>query len=63
MPNANCAASTARRKRIKSALERLAIDPYAPGMDVKKLSGREEEYRLRVLVTVIDVGHRRNVHR
>lgn len=66
----------AAKQRIKAAVEKLARDPYAPGLDVKKLRG-SSSYRLRVgdyrvvyeidnavvTITVIDVDHRRNVYR
>ncbi|UCM89399.1 type II toxin-antitoxin system RelE family toxin [Streptomyces marincola] len=67
----------ATKRRIKAALDKLARDPYAPALDIKKLRGRDEEYRLRVgdyrvvygianavlTITVIDVDHRRDIYR
>lgn len=66
----------ATKNRVKAALERLAHDPYAAGLGVKKLRG-SSSYRLRVgdyrvvyeiandvlTITVIDVDHRRDVYR
>ncbi len=61
--------------RIVKAVEQLAQDPYPAG--VKKLIGSERTYRLRVgmyrvvytieadvlVITVIRVGHRKDVYR
>jgi mRNA interferase RelE/StbE len=63
------------RRRIVGALERLAVDPTRSA-NVKALSGRAE-YRLRVgdyrvlyvlrrerlVVLVVEVGHRREIYR
>lgn len=62
--------------RILAALKKLGNDPFAAGADVKKMTG-SSAYRLRVgdyrvvyevrqrevLVTVIEIGHRRDVYR
>ncbi|MBW1603652.1 type II toxin-antitoxin system RelE/ParE family toxin [Streptomyces sp. JJ66] len=64
------------KRRLRMALEKLTQDPFAPGLDVKKLRGAPS-YRLRVgdyrvvyeidnavvTITVIEVDHRRNVYR
>ncbi|PSR67985.1 plasmid stabilization protein [Nocardia sp. MDA0666] len=63
--------------RILTALTALGEDPYAPGLDVKKLSGHEGLYRLRVgrfrvayridngvlVILVVKVGWRRDAYR
>ncbi|MFJ9697675.1 type II toxin-antitoxin system RelE/ParE family toxin [Kitasatospora sp. NPDC101183] len=63
--------------RILTALTALGDDPFADGPDVKKLTGNDDLYRLRVgdyravyqlrgdvlLVLVVHVGHRREVYR
>ncbi|MEV0641914.1 type II toxin-antitoxin system RelE/ParE family toxin [Streptomyces sp. NPDC050619] len=63
--------------RILHALSRLGDDPYRDDADVKKLSGRDELYRLRVgayriaymiddgklVILVVEVGHRRDIYR
>ncbi|MDC0834298.1 RelE/StbE replicon stabilization toxin [Geitlerinema sp. FC II] len=63
------------RNRILKKLEALAIDPRPLG--VKKLSGEEETYRVRVgdyriiyqifdrilRVSVIQIGHRREIYK
>jgi mRNA interferase RelE/StbE len=70
-------ASIARRdrERIYQRLDQLALDPYATA-NVKKLQG-EENFRLRIgdyrilyliedaklVIVVVDVGHRREVYR
>jgi mRNA interferase RelE/StbE len=62
------------QRRVLARLERLAVNPRAPGCE--KLAGKDE-YRVRVgdyriiytihdeklIVIVIDVGHRREVYR
>lgn len=62
--------------RVLKAVERLAADPFAPGLDVKRLTAREG-YRLRVgdlrvlylierdevVVVVTDVANRREAYR
>ena len=63
------------QKRVRSALEDLAVDPFAAGKDVKKLKG-QHSYRLRVgsyrviydihsgtlTVLVLEVGHRQGIY-
>ncbi|MFJ5030712.1 type II toxin-antitoxin system RelE/ParE family toxin [Streptomyces sp. NPDC088560] len=63
--------------RILHALSRLGDDPYREDADVKKLSGRDDLYRLRVgtyriaymiddgklVILVVEVGHRREIYR
>ena len=63
--------------RILTALTALGDDPYAPGLDVKKLTGRDDLYRLRIgrfrvayridngilVILVVKVGWRRDVYR
>ncbi len=62
------------RKRIQTAIDKLATDPFPPG--VKKLQG-DDAYRIRVgdyrviydvqrgrlTVLVIRIGHRREIYR
>ncbi|MER5793014.1 type II toxin-antitoxin system RelE/ParE family toxin [Streptomyces sp. NPDC001980] len=63
--------------RILHALSRLGDDPYRDDADVKKLSGHDDLYRLRVgvyriayliddgklVILVVEVGHRREIYR
>ena len=62
------------RERIADAIRRLADEPRPPG--VKKLSGRDAwrirvgDYRIlyeiydeRLVILVVDIGHRREVYR
>ena len=63
--------------RILHALSRLGDDPYREDADVKKLSGHDRLYRLRVgvyriaymiddgklVILVVEVGHRREIYR
>ncbi|MER7708294.1 type II toxin-antitoxin system RelE/ParE family toxin [Kitasatospora sp. NPDC097605] len=63
--------------RILSALTALGDDPFAEGLGVKKLTGHDGLYRLRVgafrvvyevqggrlLILVVNVGNRRDVYR
>jgi mRNA interferase RelE/StbE len=63
--------------RILHALSRLGDDPYRDDADVKKLSGHDDLYRLRVgayriaytiddgklIILVVEVGHRRDIYR
>jgi mRNA interferase RelE/StbE len=63
--------------RLLTALTPLGADPYADGPDVKRLSGHDGLYRLRVgdyrlvyeiqgdvlVILVLHVGNRRDVHR
>ncbi len=63
--------------RILTALTALGDDPYAPGSDVEKLTGRDDLYRLRIgrfrvayridngilVILVVKVGRRRDVYR
>ncbi|GAA1264042.1 hypothetical protein GCM10009665_61910 [Kitasatospora nipponensis] len=63
--------------RILTALTPLGDDPYAEGLGIRKLSGHEGLYRLRVgeyrliyevrdgvlVILVLHVGHRREVYR
>ncbi|PXY16619.1 type II toxin-antitoxin system RelE family toxin [Prauserella muralis] len=64
------------RRRVLAAIEALADDPRPPGC--KKLAGADNAWRVRaakdyrivyeihdqvLLVTVIDVGHRREIYR
>ena len=63
--------------RILHALSRQGDDPYREDADVKKLSGHDDLYRLRVgvyriaytiddgklVVLVVEVGHRRDIYR
>ncbi|WP_328772334.1 type II toxin-antitoxin system RelE family toxin [Streptomyces sp. NBC_00286] len=63
--------------RILTALTRLGDDPYRDDADVKKLSGHDDLYRLRVgdfrvayciddgqlIILVVKVGNRRDVYR
>ncbi|MBF6213538.1 type II toxin-antitoxin system RelE/ParE family toxin [Nocardia puris] len=63
--------------RVLTALTALGNDPYAPGLDVKKLAGREDLYRLRVgryrvayrvdngvlVILIVKVGWRKDVYR
>ncbi|MFG2377586.1 type II toxin-antitoxin system RelE/ParE family toxin [Streptomyces sp. NPDC048504] len=63
--------------RILHALSRLGDDPYREDADVKKLSGHDDLYRLRVgvyriaytiddgklVILVVEVGHRREIYR
>lgn len=63
------------QKRITSALDRLLFFP--PTGDIKKLQGYTDSYRLRTgnyriifhvdiakeLVTILNIGHRREVYR
>lgn len=63
------------RSRIRQSIEALATD--APGLDVKKLQGATDEYRLRVgdwrvlfvkeadrlIIIIIAVRHRREAYR
>lgn len=63
--------------RILYALSRLGDDPYREDADVKKLSGHDGLYRLRVgayriaytiddgklIILVIEVGQRREIYR
>jgi mRNA interferase RelE/StbE len=66
----------ALQRRVASRLQALAVNPKLPG--VVKLSGRENQWRLRVgdyriiyyevddeakLVTVLRIAHRRQVYR
>jgi mRNA interferase RelE/StbE len=62
---------------ILHALSRLGDDPYRDDADVKKLSGHDDLYRLRVgmyriayliddgklVILVVEVGHRREIYR
>jgi len=61
------------RERIADAIRRLADEPTPPG--VKKLSGREAwrirvgDYRIlyeiydeRLVILVVDIGHRREIY-
>ncbi|MCX4971373.1 MULTISPECIES: type II toxin-antitoxin system RelE/ParE family toxin [unclassified Streptomyces] len=62
---------------ILHALSRLGDDPYRDDADVKKLSGHDDLYRLRVgtyriaytiddgklIILVVEVGHRRDIYR
>ncbi|MFC9243451.1 type II toxin-antitoxin system RelE/ParE family toxin [Streptomyces sp. NPDC057136] len=63
--------------RILHALSRIGDDPYRDDADVKKLSGHDDLYRLRVgayriaytindgklVILVVEVGHRREIYR
>ena len=63
------------QERIRTALDKLASNPYGAALDVKKLSG-QENYRLRVgnyraiyslhndvlSVRVLKIGHRREIY-
>ncbi|MEU7630169.1 type II toxin-antitoxin system RelE/ParE family toxin [Nocardia sp. NPDC049220] len=63
--------------RILTALTALGDDPYAPGLDVRKLSGHDDLYRLRVgryrvayrvdngvlVILVVKVGWRKDRYR
>ncbi|MEU6146059.1 type II toxin-antitoxin system RelE/ParE family toxin [Streptomyces sp. NPDC047081] len=63
--------------RILHALSRLGDDPYREDTDVKKLSGRDDLYRLRVgvyriaymiddgrlVILIVEVGHRGEIYR
>ncbi|GGR99899.1 MULTISPECIES: type II toxin-antitoxin system RelE family toxin [Streptomyces] len=63
--------------RILHALSRLGDDPYRDDADVRKLSGHDGLYRLRVgvyriayliddgklVILVVEVGHRREIYR
>lgn len=63
--------------RILHALSRIGDDPCRDDADVKKLSGHDDLYRLRVgtyriaymiddgrlIILVVDVGHRRDIYR
>ena len=63
--------------RILTALTRLGDDPYRDDADVKKLSGHDGLYRLRVgdfrlayriddgqlIILVVKIGNRRDVYR
>ena len=63
--------------RILHALSRLGDDPYREDADVKRLSGHDDLYRLRVgsyriaymiddgrlVILVVEVGHRREIYR
>lgn len=63
--------------RILHALSRIGDDPYRDDADVKKLSGYDDLYRLRVgvyriaytiddgklIILVVEVGHRRDIYR
>jgi mRNA interferase RelE/StbE len=35
-------------KRVDSAFEKLSQNPYHPELDIKKLVGSEDDYRLRI---------------
>ncbi|GAB2952498.1 type II toxin-antitoxin system RelE/ParE family toxin [Streptomyces pseudoechinosporeus] len=62
---------------ILHALSRIGDDPYRDDADVKKLSGHDDLYRLRVgayriaytiddgklIILVVEVGHRRDIYR
>lgn len=62
-------------KRIRKALTKLSADPFATGIDVKKLKGRNH-YRLRVgdyrviydvrtaelVILVLEAGHRQHIY-
>ncbi|MBA4862637.1 type II toxin-antitoxin system RelE/ParE family toxin [Streptomyces sp. PSKA54] len=61
---------------VLHALNRLGDDPYRDDADVKKLSGHDDLYRLRVgtyriaytiddgkLIILVEVGHRRDIYR
>ncbi|RDI52784.1 type II toxin-antitoxin system RelE family toxin [Nocardia mexicana] len=64
-------------RRILLAITALGDDPYAPDLDVKKLSGDDGLYRLRVgrfrvvyridngrlVILVVAVGRRRDIYR
>ncbi|MGR6972757.1 type II toxin-antitoxin system RelE family toxin [Streptomyces cynarae] len=63
--------------RILHALSRLGDDPYREDADVRKLSGHEALYRLRVgayriaymiddgrlVILLVEMGHRREIYR
>ncbi|WP_405906631.1 MULTISPECIES: type II toxin-antitoxin system RelE/ParE family toxin [unclassified Streptomyces] len=63
--------------RILHALSRIGDDPYRDDADVKKLSGHDDLYRLRIgtyriaytiddgklIILVVEVGHRRDIYR
>lgn len=63
--------------RILTALTALGDDPYAPGLDVKKLSGHHDLFRLHVgryrvayrvdngvlVILVVKIGWRKDVYR
>jgi mRNA interferase RelE/StbE len=65
----------ATAKRIVSSVEKLAAEPFPPG--VKKLAGRENLYRIRVgdyrvlyevhktvlVILLVRIAHRREVYR
>ena len=67
---------TADRTRIVAAIEKLAEDPFAPGLDVKRLRGRDD-YRLRVgafrvlylivrrelVIVIVDIADRKEAYR
>jgi mRNA interferase RelE/StbE len=62
-------------KIIRQKLKLLAVNPYSPELDIKKLSDRNS-YRLRVgvwrviyeihkgvlIIRVVEIGHRREVY-
>lgn len=61
--------------KILAELEKLAENPFASTLDVKKLSGREgyrlrigdyraiyEIHRKQVIILVIEVGHRKEIY-
>lgn len=63
------------QKRIRAALEKLAENPFAAGLDVKKLKG-QSYYRIRVgdyrviydlqtrtlVILVLEAGHRKEIY-
>ncbi len=66
---------TTDKKRIRKVIDKLGDDPRPPG--VRKLANNHQLYRLRIgyyriiyqikdqelLVLVVNVGHRRDIHR
>ena len=63
--------------RISSKILELGQNPYSPHLDVKKITGLEKVYRLRVgnyrvkyrienemlLIYIVEVGHRKDVYK
>jgi mRNA interferase RelE/StbE len=64
------------RNQVNEKLTKLALNPYATSLDIKKLQGRHDSYRLRcgdhrviyqlendvMIIHVIRIAHRKEVY-